>query len=111
MLAVIVLGVGAFCVGRPVRGLLVGALAAPRPAGWLAGGLETAVGVALGGAVALVLAWLARTVLRQNPDVVVAEGEEGEATGSELAAGEVRGAVDRLLEQWLFPRSGAGRER
>jgi len=84
--------------------------AALRPGAWLAGGLEATVGVVLGGAVALALAWLARTVLRQSPDVVVAEGEEGAATGSELA-GEARGAVDRLVEQWLFPRSGAGRDR
>ena len=110
MLAVILLGVGAFCVGRPLRALLASMFAAMRPGAWLAGGLEATVGVVLGGAVALALAWLARTVLRQSPDVVVAEGEEGAATGSELA-GEARGAVDRLVEQWLFPRSGAGRDR
>lgn len=71
------LALAAFCFGRPARQIIVSGLAIGHVPGWLVGALGTLVGLGLGGAVALLLAWVGWEAFRQGGEVLLeAEGSQ-----------------------------------
>jgi hypothetical protein len=106
--AVILLAVSAFCFGRPARALLLRGLAAGRPGGALVGALGAFAGLAIGGTVACLLAWIAWTAFRRSDELVLSEGETAQTAPESPELPEMLRLAIRALE-WLFlPRGPVG---
>jgi hypothetical protein len=100
-LAIAMLAIAAFCLGRPARGLLLGAMAGGKPAGLLVGAVGALLGFTVGGAAAFVLAWIAWTTFRQDNEMLFVEGEGAPRPAADLEAGGFQRIATEVLEQLL----------
>jgi len=94
MIAMAALALAAFCFGRPARQLIRHVFIAGGEHGWVIGALGTLLALALGGAVALFLAWVGWAVFRQRAEVLldgdasrpIMEGDWGSGPLGEMSA-------------------------
>ena len=112
MIAIGALALAAFCFGRPARQLVSPALAAGGGHGWLIGALGTLFALALGGAVALFLAWVAWDTFRHGGEALLEEEASQPIMEGEWGPGPL-GALSARLAGWLLgagagPRGQAG---
>jgi hypothetical protein len=105
------LALAAFCFGRPARQLIGSGLAAGDGHGWVIGALGTLLAMGLGGAVALLLAWIGWETFRQGAEVLFDEETSQLIMEGNWRAGPL-GEMSAKLAGWLLgPGSGPrGRE-
>ena len=105
------LAVAALCFGRPVRQLIGAGFAAGSTYGWIIGLLGTLVALGLGGAVALLLAWVGWDTFRQGADALFDEETSQPIMEGNWGAGPLGGMSAKLAECLLtLGPSPRGRE-
>lgn len=109
-LAVVALALAALAFGRPARGLVLGGLAIGQRAGWVFGTLGVLFGLILGGAVALLFAWLGWTTFRRGGEVLFSEDAAEPVLGGGPGAGGLE-SVRATVAGWLLAlgRQSSGR--
>jgi len=97
------LAVAALCFGRPARLLWRAGLDAGGTSGLVVGTLGTALGLTVGGAVALTLAWVGWTTFRRGGEMCL----DGSRTESLPGAGGVPGGIEGIragMAKWFLGR-------
>lgn len=99
--AVAAFALAALCFGRPARQVARAGLAMGAAPGWILGSLGTILGLAIGGTVALLLAWMGWTTFRQGGELLLGEQGVEPILGAGGGPGLLGGMRARLGE-WLL---------
>ncbi|MBI4736479.1 MAG: hypothetical protein HY766_10570 [candidate division NC10 bacterium] len=99
--AVAALALAALCFGRPARHLVGAGLGSGPSPGWVLDTLGTLLALAMGGIVAMCLAWVGWTTFRRGGELLLVEDGAQPVLAAGLDSGVLGGAGTRLVE-WLL---------
>ncbi len=95
------LALAALCFGRPARQLVGAGLGAGPSPGWVSSTLGTLLALAMGGIVAMFLAWVGWTTFRRGGELLLVEDGAKPLLAAGWDSGVLGGAGTRLVE-WLL---------